>query len=311
MFENLPFSKYNISVPEFSPGNRQFGFDQRQKDADLELTMTGTMSTFSMPPTSSFAEKKLFHMESFSIFSCEATFITRRKNYRSYLILYTYAGEGRLEYEGKTYQIAAGDGFMIDCMKPHVYLSEREAWEHSVLHFNGPLMEPLFRSFIKNGNVKFSQPMNGTYHNKLIKLLNMYTENIPALEWQASTCLDAMVTELLANSLNESNMGLPEVIESLKRIIEGEYAKNISMDELAIRVGMSKYHLSREFKKYTEFSPYNYLIQVRLDRARALLLGTEMTIGEIANRVGFTDVNNFIKLFKKRTGMTPGRFRGY
>ncbi len=310
MFEDLPFTSYEINVTEMGDGNQGFDLDGRQKEADLEFRMTGSMATFSMPPISAFSETNLYHMESFSVFSCGSSFITKRKKYKSYLILYTYDGKGTLEYEGKTYQVGIGDGFMIDCMKPHVYATDGKCWKHSVLHFNGPLMETLFQSFLENGYVKFSQALSGPYHTRLIELLNLYTETSPAIEWQASACIDQMVTELLINSHIDRKPAFPQVIKGLMRMMEKDYSQSISMNDLAIRVGMSKFHLSREFKKYTGFSPYNYLIEVRIARAKVLLIGTGMTIGEVASKVGIPDVNNFINQFKKRTGVTPGRYRG-
>jgi len=63
------------------------------------------------------------------------------------------------------------------------------------------------------------------------------------------------------------------------------------------------------FQEITGVSPNEYLISIRLANACAMLLQTAGSIGEIALQSGFCDSNHFIKSFKKRYGVTPGKFR--
>lgn len=91
--------------------------------------------------------------------------------------------------------------------------------------------------------------------------------------------------------------------------MENNYAQPLTLDALADFAGLSKYHLSREFKKFTGYSPYAYLTELRFDRAKSMLLHTPLPSYQIARLTGFRDESNFIKLFKQRTEMTPGEFR--
>ena len=68
-------------------------------------------------------------------------------------------------------------------------------------------------------------------------------------------------------------------------------------------------HFSSEFKKYTGFSPNDYLITLRINRAKSMLKNTTLPAAKIAHEVGIHDLNNFTNLFKKKTGMTPILFR--
>ena len=104
----------------------------------------GKMDTFSRPPVTDFALENLFYMEAFSIFTCPKGFFTNRKDYQSFLIIYTYEGNGALEYMGKSYSLGPGDGFFIDCRGPHLYRTEGDVWKHGVFHLNGPLVPALF-----------------------------------------------------------------------------------------------------------------------------------------------------------------------
>ena len=71
---------------------------------------------------------------------------------------------------------------------------------------------------------------------------------------------------------------------------------------------MSLYHFSRQFKKRTGFAPYEYLIKLRLSKAKALL-SSDMSIADIANAVGFPNPSAFIRLFKKFENTTPNKYR--
>lgn len=100
-----------------------------------------------------------------------------------------------------------------------------------------------------------------------------------------------------------------EMISYLSGYIERHFEADLSLDVLAQKVSVSKYHLSREFKKYMGVPPIKYLIAVRLEKAKELLRETEMTITEISEKVGFSDFNNFTNHFKKNVGMTPRSYR--
>ena len=91
--------------------------------------------------------------------------------------------------------------------------------------------------------------------------------------------------------------------------MENNYQSHMSLDYLAEFACINKYYLSREFKKYTGFSPNDYLISLRINAAKNLLLNTALPASKIAHEVGIHDINNFTTLFKKKVGMTPIQFR--
>lgn len=72
---------------------------------------------------------------------------------------------------------------------------------------------------------------------------------------------------------------------------------------------MSPSHFSRIFKQQTGFSPYDYVLVSRLNRAKEYLQKTNMTVSEIAYEVGFNSDTNFIFFFKSNTGISPAKFR--
>ncbi len=72
---------------------------------------------------------------------------------------------------------------------------------------------------------------------------------------------------------------------------------------------MSRYRLCREFVKYFNESPIQYLNQKRIVMAKELLTQTDKRVNEVGQIIGFENTNHFIRLFKQKTGVTPLEFR--
>ena len=98
---------------------------------------------------------------------------------------------------------------------------------------------------------------------------------------------------------------MPDIIVAIQSYIDRNYASQITLDALSRSFGISKYHMSREFKRYIGKSPNDYLIDLRLDRAKSLLVDSGRTIADIGQLVGIPNTNHFLYLFKSREGITP------
>ena len=85
--------------------------------------------------------------------------------------------------------------------------------------------------------------------------------------------------------------------------------EDLSLAAIAAMVGMSQYYFCRLFKQSVGMSPYAYLIQQRIERAKQLLKQSEGTILEVALMCGFANPSYFAKCFRRYVGVTPKRFR--
>ena len=85
--------------------------------------------------------------------------------------------------------------------------------------------------------------------------------------------------------------------------------QEISLAVVAEEVGMSYYHFSRAFKQSMGLSPINYITHQRMERAKRLLLETELSIAEIALRAGFSSQSHFTTSFRRLAGVTPRSYR--
>jgi AraC family transcriptional regulator len=102
-----------------------------------------------------------------------------------------------------------------------------------------------------------------------------------------------------------SNQKLQEAIE----YIHEHLVADISIEAIAAQVGMSRFYFSRLFKQSTGFSPYQYLLRRRVERAQQLLTQKHMSITDIALDCGFSDSSQLARHFRKIVGVSPNVYR--
>ena len=315
MFEKIPFhtivAKERLLSRNVTKQDLENPVYNKENLMNSKFVISGSADSFQLPPVTNFALQNLFHMESFMIFHYGFDSFTERANFHSFLIMYTYSGKGSLTYQGKKYTLREGDGAFINCMDYHLYKADRTQWDTAILHLNGPLLLPFHTQFMQNGSPVFHEETTGKFQKLLENLLRLYS--IPQLyrDWQVSTCIDNMLNHLLLLTApqEKEKRTAPEYIRYLIKYMENNYTQKLTLDYLAEFACMNKYYLSKEFKKYTGFSPNDYLISLRINKAKQLLEGSSLPASKIAHEVGIHDINNFTNLFKKKTGLTPIQYR--
>lgn len=101
-----------------------------------------------------------------------------------------------------------------------------------------------------------------------------------------------------------------QYVERLLQIIHTEYRNpNLTVEELASRLGLSANYLRILFKEATSRSLSEYLNHIRMEHAQSLLLETDISVQEVCEKIGITNVNYFYTAFKKFSGFTPTQFR--
>ena len=114
-----------------------------------------------------------------------------------------------------------------------------------------------------------------------------------------------IIDDQTKESVNDSN-----IVQNAINYMQLNYQDpNITMKGLAEELGVSSVTLSVEFKNEMDITPFSYLNNIRIEKAKELLLNTDMLVKEVRNAVGFCDERVFERRFKKNTGMTPGQYR--
>ena len=91
--------------------------------------------------------------------------------------------------------------------------------------------------------------------------------------------------------------------------IKDNIGKKITLKELSEIANMSVYYFSHRFKEETGFSPMDYVINTRLEKAKMLLVRTTKTVAEIAYEVGYGSSGSFINIFNDKVGCSPKTYR--
>jgi len=101
-------------------------------------------------------------------------------------------------------------------------------------------------------------------------------------------------------------------IKRIKRVIDYMnefYNTDCTLDTFAGIADLSCYHFIREFKNYTGKTPFEYLLDIRIERAQQMLEDNNLSITDVYTRCGFNSAGHFINVFKNRTGVTPSYYR--
>lgn len=113
-----------------------------------------------------------------------------------------------------------------------------------------------------------------------------------------------------SEELELSRVGI--VDRRLRRALEFMHdncARDLTLAEIAASVYVSAFHFARLFKKITGTTPHAYLAALRIERARKLLIETDLAITEVGARIGYNSQSHFTKIFREATGITPHAFR--
>jgi transcriptional regulator GlxA family with amidase domain len=98
-------------------------------------------------------------------------------------------------------------------------------------------------------------------------------------------------------------------INDAKEYMQKNIEQDLTVEKVAAALHFSAPYFSKIFKDATGFSPYAYLINIRIEQAKKLLIQTTLPISLIANKVGFQSSENFIYCFKQKTNVSPLKFR--
>jgi YesN/AraC family two-component response regulator len=117
--------------------------------------------------------------------------------------------------------------------------------------------------------------------------------------------------ERIYHQINEKKSNkYNELLEHIESIVEAEFRNSsLSLEVIASRVNMSPMYLGRLFKKFTTKSLVEYINEVRIKKAKLLLEETGKSVTDICEQTGYTNIQNFYRVFKRYTNVTPNEYR--
>jgi len=224
---------------------------------------------------------------------------------------YTLAGKGRLEIRGKHYELLPGSMMIIPIPGPHVYClpEDSDLWEFVFVTIAGREAIRITRVIEQRlGNVVDAGKMQGTLNILYTLLAKLFSGEIN------TPFINSSYTYQLCMQLLEEGGGAFEApgnksFAHLKSFLLENFSRDISVDEMASVMGLSRSHFTRIFSKEMGMSPRLYLEDLRLKNAVDILSDKNATVKEAAARCGISDVNYFCRLFRKRYGISPGIYK--
>lgn len=232
----------------------------------------------------------------------------------SYLLIYTVNGQGKYTSGDLSVILSPNTLLFIDCDRDHIIeLSEANGWDYFFMNIGGPLIDTYYRAYSADHSFIYTLPSISGVSSYIDRIFHLYESR------EAEVCYDFLQSNLLSGLLttilsekknNASGMSqLPPQLEAVKERFDREYMHAFTLDEIARDEHISKYKLVHDFTEHLGISPINYLIRVRIENAKRMLVATSDPINEIAAAVGIENMNHFIYLFKKSEGVTPGGYR--
>lgn len=230
-----------------------------------------------------------------------------------YVIHYVLRGKGTFACNGRKYTLGASSGFLMSPYQTVTYTADSDdPWEYVWFAFQGRQAD----SILAQCGLSAEMPV---FQYRLAEPLE---HHVPLGRYSASSVVtwrDYCALGELYNFLGllihnyESQKGNAKpTIQPLQialAFIEHNYFNNISVEQIAEQVGLSRSQLFRIFKSSLGISVQSYLLQYRLRKAHALICTTQLNMTEIALSCGFQDTAYFTRCFKREYGMAPLLYR--
>ena len=160
--------------------------------------------------------------------------------------------------------------------------------------------------------LEFETVLKNCINNEVKILLNYYesANSSPSTDRQAKLklVLETLIMQITDNMFDSYTSPLSAEIISF---ITSHYTEKITLNDISQATFYSAAYCENEFKKTTGKSIINYLIDIRVNAAKKLLSESSMSCARIAAAVGFEDANYFSRIFKKRTGYSPLKYRDF
>lgn len=230
-------------------------------------------------------------------------------------IMHTTRGAGRLFCENAHginagYDLTKGTLAVIDCRHNHKLICQHNIWEYTVCFVSTTVLEYYFRKLLSLGDFIYRLDKYPDVLAAWKQLLRNNTDDEIHGILRSRELVGFFTQLYLVRAIEQTgSYHIPSYIADMHRRFDTEYSEPYSLDELAQEYDTNKFRLCREFAKYYEYTPIQYLNKVRIDKAKELLLNTDEKIVDISQMVGIENTNHFIRLFKEKTGVTPLTYR--
>lgn len=227
-----------------------------------------------------------------------------------YLIHYIYSGKGKVVCDGKTYYLERGNAFLITGKGEIYYEADKQSpWYYEWINISGSMAEKFLKCLSLSRKNPIYKTTNPEKIEEQLKLLNAADKSNDFLLSGAVYNLLGQMIAYSAGSTSVTRKTATTYVNLCVNYIQLNYNKRITVDELCRFVGLEHSYLYRLFQKELHTSPCEFIISYKIKKAKYLLETSSPTMDEVAQYVGYDDKSAFSKLFQKKVGITPLKYK--
>ncbi len=261
---------------------------------------------------SSFEDKESypFIVELAGITEPAANYQIYRQDSDIYCIEYVISGKGIVSVDNNTCYPEAGDIYILPLGHKHNYRSDpSDPFKKIWMNVRGELCEMLFRTYDLERILIVHDLKILHLFEKFLSICENHNADTLKTFSECSIVFHEIVLAIYLHhkALNEP---LPTIATQLKHYIDKNIFKDISVSELANFAHLSVSQVGRVFKQTYKISPYQYILNEKIERAKSLLVNTNLSIKEISQILGYKDEHYFSNAFKSKSGVAPSQWSG-
>lgn len=235
---------------------------------------------------------------------------------REYQLVYITRGRGLFSSDSTPEkQVCKGRLMVLFPGQWHTYRPLLQTgWNEYYIGFEGPIVDTIVKdSFL----CRERQILEVGLNEELVSLFTRALEVAAADKISTQQYLSGIVLHMIGMILSISKNKVFEMsdvdqkIEQAKIIMNENVLKNVDPEELAMRLNISYSWFRKVFKDYTGYAPAKYLQELKLRKAKHLLVSTSQSVKEISFLLGYQSTEYFFSFFKKHTGLTPLEYRSF
>lgn len=262
---------------------------------------------------SPFARSSLLYLQEIGELTALKPHTSSRSDLNSFLFIYVVSGEGKLDYQGKTFNLVSGSCVFIDCNLPYSHTTDDRLWSIRWIHFNGPEMGSIYGKYCdRGGRPVFSPTSLDTVSGIHKSLMSVAASSDYMRDMVINKFLATLLVEIMRESWHpeeKQHVSKRASVLEVREWIDQNYASQISLDDLAEKFFINKYYLSKIFKSQMGMTISSYIKIVRITKAKQLLRFTNQTLDEIGEAVGITPARYFSEVFSSVEGVSPNTYR--
>lgn len=265
----------------------------------------GSRIWFSEPTP--FARRCLFYLTEAGRYICTPEYIYQASGLPTNILLVIDEGHLFIELDGfPPRRIKQGEAVVFNRMIAHKYYTDAHM-KMRYLVFSGLSTSEYIHAIIQKKGLIWSLKSAGQCNKYIEAALNMIEGRVEN-EHVSSCNLHRLLSEIMMTESEELQMIDDSLVQAVEYLHQ-HWNEHITLDNLAHAAHFSTYYFAKQFKRWKGVSPYEYVIQLRLDEAKRLLCTTKDSVGKIAVECGFDSSSHLIYHFRSRIGITPAAFR--